>query len=325
MKYILAVIVAVFLITIFCTSSRVFANQEKLTIKTFDDNERPVEGANVGVSFERNTSQGTQVSTVRGKTDDDGFFTALGSGNGFISVGVHKQGFYDTYYNYTFSEHGLDRWLPWNPVFNVHLRKIEKPVPMYARNTRHSIIEIPEINKDIGFDLVEFDWVIPYGSGTHEDFIFHLNRRVIDRKDFDATLTITFLNKHDGIQLIHEDMENGSLFKLPRYAPEKGYNSELILREWRNSGDYNVKRNFDFLGSDVNYIFRVRSEEDDGLFKRGMYGKILGGIDFTAVHSKTAKIYFKYYLNPDYTNNLEFDPKENLFGLLPPMEQVGVK
>lgn len=28
---------------------------------------------------------------------------------------------------------------------------------------------------------------------------------------------------------------------------------------------------------------------------------------------KNAKIFFKYYLNPDYSRNLEYDPTQNLF------------
>lgn len=325
MKKIIIVLMDVCLLLVGDINSVVFANQAKVTIKVVDDGGKSVEGAMVGVSFERNTSQGTQVTTERGKTDAGGFFTATGSGNGFVSFGAHKEGFYDSYYSYTFSEKSVGRWQPWNPMVDVLLRKIEKPVPMYARNTKHSTIEIPESNKDIGFDLAKFDWVIPYGSGTHADFIFHLKRRVVDRKDFDATLTITFLNKYDGIQTFREELKDGSQFKLPRIAPNNGYHGKLVLIEWRNPGDYNVKRNFDFLASDMNYIFRVRSEEENGQLKRGMYGKILGFIDFTAVHSKTAKIFFKYYLNPDYTHNLEFDPKRNLFGPLPPLEQVGIQ
>lgn len=325
MKNIIWGLIAVCLLIVGDANSVALANEAKVTLKVVDDDGRPVEGAMVGVSFERNTSQGTQVTTERGKTDADGFFTATGSGNGFVSFGAHKEGFYDSYYNHVFSEKSIGRWQPWNPIVDVLLRKIEKPVPMYARNTKHSILEIPESNKDIGFDLAKFDWVIPYGSGSHADFIFHLKRRVVDRKDFDATLTITFSNKYDGIQSSLEELKDGSQFKLPRIAPEKGYQNRLVLIEWRNPADYNVKRNFDFLASDMNYIFRVRSEEEDGQLKQGMYGKILGFIDFTAVHSKTAKIFFKYYLNPDYTRNLEFDPNRNLFGPLPPLEQVGIQ
>ncbi len=34
------------------------------------------------------------------------------------------------------------------------------------------------------------------------------------------------------------------------------------------------------------------------------------------------EVYFTYSLNPDYTRNLEFDPKRNLFDNLSDLEQV---
>ena len=53
-----------------------------------------------------------------------------------------------------------------------------------------------------------------------------------------------------------------------------------------------------------------------------MYGKIRNDIEF-APRSKIVKIKMHYYLNPDYTRNLEFDPKRNLFTNLPKFEKVG--
>ena len=52
-----------------------------------------------------------------------------------------------------------------------------------------------------------------------------------------------------------------------------------------------------------------------------MYGKIRGPIQFEPRIDPT-KVYFKYYVNPDYTRNLEFDPNHNLFGNLPDLERV---
>ncbi len=62
------------------------------------------------------------------------------------------------------------------------LKRIGKPIPMYARKVQ---IEIPEINKPVGFDLVEGDWVTPYGKGKQADFIFQAERRWVSRNDFD--------------------------------------------------------------------------------------------------------------------------------------------
>lgn len=297
-------------------------NFAKATIVAVDERNKSVEGAYTGITFEENTGQGPKVSTADGLTDSEGKFTASGNCNGHIAYGAKKEGYYDSYYSYDFKGKNSFGWEPWNPKLKVVLRKIENPVPMYARDTERSKIEIPVVNQDVGFDLVKFDWVVPYGMGTHADFIFNLQRLpVVSRKKYDATLTITFSNKGDGIQAVREDLQSGSKFKLPRFAPENGYESKLILHQWYVQGGP-VNQNFDFKAGDLNYIFRVRSIEKDGKIERSMYGKTRGYISFTAMESKTAKIYFIYYLNPDYTRNLEFDPKRNLFGKLPDLERV---
>lgn len=319
----LFVLIGILLCCAACSSF--FSGKVKVTLKVVGEDGKPVEGADVGVGFERNSSQGTKVVGERGTTYADGLFTATGKGNGFVSFGAHKEGYYDSYYSHTFRAKDGNRWQPWNSEFEILLRKVVNPVPMYARNTLKSIVEIPVVGESVGFDLIKFDWVAPYGSGAHSDFIFHLERRVVDRKDFDASLTVAFSNRHDGIQSYREELTQGSLFKLPRLAPENGYKDTLTLRAWRNKGETTVNRNFDFIAKDLNYIFRVRSKDSHGVDEKAMYGKIHGGLTFDPIFSNTAAIYFKYYLNPDYTRNLEYDPEQNLFENLPSREQVGIQ
>jgi hypothetical protein len=55
-----------------------------------------------------------------------------------------------------------------------------------------------------------------------------------------------------------------------------------------------------------------------------MYGKIQGDINISAIRNNTLSIGFTYYLNPDHTRNLEFDPKRNLFQGLEGAERVGL-
>lgn len=321
-KPIIILLVTLVSILIVSFKSLAISDASKVTVIVVDEGGNPMEGIDAGIGFERNTSGGTTGKGVRGLTDAKGRFTAIGNCNGHIGYGANKEGYYRSHYEYDFKSRGNLGWEPWNPELRIVLRKIENPVPMYARDTERSKIEMPAINQDVGFDLVKFDWVVPYGMGSHADFIFNLQRLpVVSRKNYDATLTITFSNKGDGIQSVREDLQYGSKFKLPRFAPENGYESKLVLHQWYVPGGP-VKQNFDFKAGDLNYIFRVRSVEKDGKIERSMYGKTRGFISFTAMKSKTAKIYFTYYLNPDYTRNLEFDPKRNLFGNLPDLEQV---
>jgi len=292
----------------------------KITLIVINEDGSPVEGADLGIGFERNTGAGTKKVPVGGQTDKEGKFTGYARTINYASYIVRKEGYYQSFGEYRFTKHEAGKWLPWNPEIKVVMRKIENPVPMYARNTGHVIpdIEIPAINKEIGFDLMECDWVAPYGTGKHADFIFKLEKRFKSRDDFDSTLTVTFANRFDGLQVVKENLKGGSMFKLPRYAPEDGYQKKVTHRKVGKG----LGAPIDDYGDNTNYIFRVRSEEKDGKLYRAMYGKINGEIRFDPMNSKTAYIIFKYFLNPDYTRNLEYDGK-NLFKDLKSFEQVG--
>lgn len=302
-----------------------FYDHTKITLKIVAEDGSSIEGADVGIGFQYNGRNGTDYKKSVGRSTANGLFSATAVTNGHVGWTVTKTGYYESIGSFDFNKDANAKWEPWNPTVEVLLRKIEKQVPMFARNTKYSSLEIPVVGEAVGFDLIRFDWVPPYGRGSEADLIFHLERRVVDRENFEATLTVTFSNEDDGIQLYQEELKGGSLFKLPRYAELDGYQDRLVLKEWRNPNDYNVKRNFDFLASNVNYIFRIRSELKDGGLVRAMYGKVIGRFGFDSVFSKTADIYFQYYLNPDYTRNLEFDPNLNLFKNLSKRERVRIK
>jgi len=292
----------------------------KVTLKVVDENGMPIKGAKASLTFDDvyMLKRGINTKTISNLTDKDGIVIASNNTIRDVAYGVELDGWYKSRGEYSFAKHESGKWQPWNPEVKVVMRKIEKPVPMYARNTGNVMpdIEIPAINKEIGFDLMECDWVAPYGNGRHIDFIFKLQKTFKSRDDFDSTLIVTFPNKFDGIQVVKENLKGGSTFKLPRYAPEGGYQKKIT----HNKTGKGLGAPTDDYKEDNNYIFRVRSEERDGKLIRAMYGKINGEIRFDPMNSKTAYIIFKYFLNPDYTRNLEYG--ENLFKNLQSTEQV---
>lgn len=280
--------------------------ESKITVKVAGEDGGPIEGANVGITFQLPKGK-NNFNTSRGFSDASGLFAGSSISLDYASYGVKKNGYYKSYGKYLFKDFTSGRWLPWNPTVELLLRKVENPVPMYKRNTKKFEITIPVIGKEAGFDLMDFDWVSPYGKGTYADFTFKLERHVVNFRNFDSKLTITFANKHDGMQVIKEDLRYGSQFKLPRYAPDSGYQPKLIKTRKRIPG----KSSIDNFEKDNSYIFRVRSVEEDGKLVKAMYGKVQGEIRFDPRGSETAGIYFEYYLNPDYTRNLEMG--RNLF------------
>lgn len=296
--------------------------EAKVTIKIVDEGGNPIEAADAGVTFElpKGREQGIKNVTERGLTGVDGVFKASNRTGIDIAYGAEKQGYYKSYGEYHFTSSANGRWQPWNPEFKLILRKIEKPVPMYARDTHRSPITLPAANKAIGFDLMKYDWVPPYGKGEHADFIFKLTGTDVKENEYNYKIDITFANKFDGIQFVKEDRRQGSLLKLPRFAPETGYAGTISRSKSRVPGGPARSDTED----DNNYIFRIRSEVKNGKLMRAMYGKIQGDIVFGLGKSNKVPIIFKYYLNPDYSKNLEFDTKQNLFKNLDSLERVGL-
>jgi hypothetical protein len=278
--------------------------EAKIAVKVLAEDGKSMSGEEVSVGFAvpEEGRQGIKDVIINGFTDSTGLYTVSHKTIGIVGSRINKDGYYGSYGEYRFHEEQGGKWLPWDSEIKLLLRKKENPVPMYARNTQMSGLEVPAVGKEIGFDLIEYEWMPPHGKGKHADFIFKIDRKFKNDRDFYSTLTITFSGKYDGIQLIKQNRKYGSAFKLPRFAPKTGYRSKLIRTMKRIPGKP-IESDF---AEDNNYIFRVRSEENDGKFVRAMYGKIQGDIEVEPRGRQTATILFTYYLNPDYTRNLEY-------------------
>jgi hypothetical protein len=219
------------------------------------------------------------------------------------------------------------RWEPWNKNFTIVAKLQQNPHAMYARNLGLKIppLKIPEFGKPIGFDLIKSDWVAPYGKGETSDFIFwyKANDSIGVPKEYydeyprsgrykDSDFKLSFANDGDGLQCVMDNpLSGGSILRLPRCAPESGYESNLV-RSCRATWTNNT---FNFTGEqwneNQNYIFRVRSQRDqNGTITNALYGKIRGPISFS---SGGGGVSFTYYLNPTPNNRkLEYDANHNL-------------
>lgn len=282
----------------------------KLSIKVMDEEGHSLDGAKVVLHF-----QGGDLDkdATRGETDDRGTYSASGfSSDGVTGGGVYKDGYYKSVFSHDFYVTRFGMWQPWGKELTVVMRPIVNPVPMYVRD---SSFKVPVLDKEVGFDLEKADWVIPYGLGVKSDFVFKIKQIYENGDNYDATMTLTFTNPLDGIQVVKDDgggdFNAGSRFRLPRTAPETGYLQKLERRiAW---GSFGRQSNME---DDNNYVFRVRSEVDkNGKLKRAMYGKIRSELRYFVGTGAGGSIGMHYYLNPDYTPNLEFDPTRNLFKL----------
>ena len=311
MKNILFIVQIIFFIL--ATSSTVLAfGMVKIDVKVIDEAGTPLDDVKLSVRF-----SGGEMP-VNKNVDDHGNCSITSSSNDGVVVGTAmKEDYYNSTFNHDFYVTKFGFWQPWGKELTVVMRPIVNPVPMYVRN--HSF-KIPVKGKEVGFDLEKADWVIPYGQGTTADFIFQVEQRFENMDNYDATMTMTFSNPFDGIQVVKDDgggdFNSGSQYRLPRTAPESGYLPKMERRiAWGSMGRQSN------MEDDNNYIFRVRSEVDEnGNLKQAMYGKIRGELRYFVGDGGGIKLH--YYLNPDYTRNLEFDPKRNLFIILSGSENV---
>ncbi|NLB66243.1 MAG: hypothetical protein GX803_07240 [Lentisphaerae bacterium] len=290
------------------------------TVLVKDEAHLPVTNATVGANFMRSKPIGSGAGSethqhITGQTDTNGLYVFHGACNGVVYWSATKDGYYKTYaLPVAFSNSIAGRWLPWNNTYETVLRKIEHPIPMYAKKLRPREFYIPATNSPVGYDFVKGDWVAPYGLGETPDFIFILDcvlgeTRKSGIQMYNATLSLSFSNEDDGIQeVIDNPRTEGSVYRLPRYAPENGY-----MSNWKSSTSADLKSVNCEYAEDQNFFFRVRTKKDmDGRIISANYGKIRGPL-FYEVLSRGTSLQMIYYFNPNPNDrNMEYDPKRNM-------------
>jgi hypothetical protein len=206
-----------------------------------------------------------------------------------------------------------DQWLPFPRLEKLILKKIGKPVPMFA--FRVSRLILPAANGSFNFDLEQCDWVAPHGTGARADLIFTQKKKE-DSFGGTAALRVSFANAGDGIIALHEFQGGESDLKFPRTAPAEGYKIDIEF-----SADWNSERHSKPPAKPaVGYFYRVRTILDEnGNVKSAWYGKIDGEFEWVAQGppNSESELTFTYYLNLDGTRNMEFDRARNLFKDLP--------
>jgi len=294
-------------------------HQWTATVTVIGEDGSPVPATDVSLQYSVPTPLGSSDPTfgeVKGLTDTNGIFYASHTDSSQdLGVVIEKAGYYATHTGWQFYFDEKRR----NPSFTLVLKKIGKPIAMYARQIDS---EPPVFKKtgrppisftnSIGYDLVVGDWVAPYGKGANTDINFTEEYNKQSTTDFDYRLTISFPNAGDGIQeFTVPDMEKGSILRSPHEAPADGYQARLIRENFHHVGqtgkaDYDPNRN---------YFFRVRTALDhQGNVVSAHYGKIYGDPE---------QMNFGYYFNPTPNDrNIEFDAKQNLLQGLQSFEQV---
>lgn len=280
--------------------------QARVVVHVIDEEGKPVPGVRTRLGFTGPTNV-NDIVPAEGITDTNGVFTGQGFSNGILGGNLEKDRYYPAAPNIPhFLEGQADRWQPWNATYTTVLRKIEKPVAMYARS---GWIRIPAISKPCGYDLEASDWVAPYGKGKVSDFIFTLRFAYTNFNQYDVALDLSFTNPLDGIQETQLPKEYAqSRFIWPRQAPTSGYTNA-----WRV--ELGAPHKLHPIEDDEaqKFFFRVRTKEKDGKIVSALYGKLAEGFQLAPIDAKTCNVRLTYYLNPTpLDRNLEFDLQKNL-------------
>jgi hypothetical protein len=282
-------------------------HQWTATIKVIGEDGNPIAGADVSAQYDVPRPQGSDQPTfgdVKGVTDSNGMFIATHTDSSWnLGIFAEKPGYYATHTGWQFYFDDKRR----NPAFTLMLKKIGKPIAMYAKKEE---AKVPKENEPVGFDLTVGDWVAPYGAGKTADMLFTIHRQITSPQKFDADMKLTFPNAGDGIVVVPPTTDTGGFSRLvmAHSAPETGYQSTLTW-SYHNFAETSEPAS--------GYFFRVRTVLDsNGNIESALYGKIQGDVRFL-VGSKApqAGVAFNYYLNPTPNDeNVEFDPSRDLLG-----------
>jgi len=262
--------------------------------RVIDESGHPVTGALATIGYYTNS----QSVTVEKITGTDGLFEfqdTSPSEYADYSFEAKKDGYYGIWQKVNLqSPYDPAKW---NIEKTLMLKKVEKPIAMYARSVDENP---PTLGQPFGYDLMMGDWVCDGHKGVNADIIFQKWAYRKSGADYEYKVKITFPKPGDGIQIYTiPDSEMGSGLRSPHEAPLDGYQPEL--NKERSAHPDQPAKNDD----DPNriYLFRVRTAKDhQGNIVSAHYGKIYG--DF---------MQFRYYLNPTpNSRNIEFDPKQNL-------------
>lgn len=218
------------------------------------------------------------------------------------------------------TEFAPKKWLPYDDVQTITLQRIGRKIPLFVKEAR------PKRKQDLttasdrkfAYDLVNGDWMPPFGKGEHADIEFQL----LPRKDFGVHTGLCGIpgqSYRDEIAMRFTGNDNGIISMTPppnavlkiREAPFEGYEQQSVSWSGRDKNIQPERSD----NKEKCQAFRIRTEKDsEGKIVSAFYGKVYGGFPLTyKVQDHPSGVSFTYYLNlTPNDRNLEWDMEHNL-------------
>lgn len=297
--------------------------EQKFKVTVIDESNTPMKGVDVSAWFNRRGKNSPLDSyKVTGSTNADGVVELQGETVWYqTSVSAQPEGYYKSmkYGHWTITRNA-NRWEPWPVEVNLLMKKIRNPKPMYALKPGTGMKFIFPKNADhpVGFDLLEHDWIEPYGKGSHSDFLiwFKRNDPKAEASFPEGKMQLAFSRPNDGILPVFSEAEGGSILWSPSEAPVSGYMANTEFSSHPQNDGIHPTLSFERR----TWVFRVRTELDSkGNIISAVYGKIQGAPE-VIFFSHGPAFRMTYYVNGELNDrSLEWNQRNNLFSKLPQM------
>ena len=287
--------------------ARKFGALAKIQIHIVDDLGSEVPAAEVRVFMGMNFRPNGYY--LNGVTDTNGIYIVEGKTCGDeIIIDVTKQGYYASTKKLSFAEMGDEhdvqdgRWQPFGGEERIPLRRTIHPENLIVFE---KIIDVPQTNAWLGFDMEKMDFINPFGVGVFSDFEL--------KADWDGLPA--WKSKHCGAEIRFSGTKTGGYYvdnviesRFP-YAYtariDSSFKEKSIRIVERNGDSHSTKVPF---AKDVSLVTRTRSIVDEqGKLKMTNYGCIKR-FEIGPSRRGVALLRLSYIFNPT-PNDTNLEPK----------------
>lgn len=260
-----------------------------------DQDGRPVANASLYIGMSKGSGR-DDCSTINGTTDTNGEFVVEGRCTNFLRCQVSKRDYYTTEFRLSYLETKAipavkdGKWQPYDTQRRIVLKKIVAPSEMSLHNAL-TTVRIPKYDAWLAFDFERYDFVAPFGNGSHEDVLLWFDMRKPSPSEFHMMMRVSFTNQvYAGVYKMKKDSFS-EMDTTYRADTNQCYKQEMVFEYRRGKCMPPV---YDRLQKDEYLVFRTRTVvAENGKLISAHYGLICGEWNFVGpIGLRTERLLF---------------------------------